>query len=184
LSDKLDYLLTDEFTDAAGFILPPAAMRSRLARLPAVRNIRTAIRHGEITQSVIQEFVSQQTAQYKKGEQLPGDLAIAAIGVALERLVTEFAEEYLHDLARLSLAEMPISIRVARECLKSRRDLPRIEKRTAQFGERPNAMKLARSFQLKSRSIVRERRHYTVQRFPLVSQILTRSKLNAPHACT
>ena len=44
-----------------------------------------------------------------------------------------FAEEYLHDLARLKRTELNNCIRVARECLKARYDLPKNELRTSQY---------------------------------------------------
>ena len=47
-------------------------------------------------------------------------MALAALAVVLERRTTEFAEEFLLDLAKLKLAEMPLCIRVARECVKHR----------------------------------------------------------------
>ena len=61
-------------------------------------------------------------------------LALATIAVVLERRTTDFADEYLCHLARLKLAEMPLSIRVARECLKHRaRSLTRNQIKTDQY---------------------------------------------------
>jgi len=131
-----------------------------------VDNIRKSVRHGEITPDDIKCFVSAQTDQFRKGEQLPGDLAIAAIGVAIEGLLTEFADEYLHDLARLSLAEMPISIRVARESLISRRDLPKLEKRTAEYSKLPRVKKQTLKFQVRP-AARREHRQFKTQKFPI-----------------
>ncbi len=57
---------------------------------------------------------------FECGKRFPYELALAAIPVALATRPTPFAEEFVLDLARLELAELPIAIRVAREACQER----------------------------------------------------------------
>src|SRR5271166_2085536 len=117
-SPLLEKLLTDDFSDSVGFILPPAPMRLVLLRHKDVTAVKAALRHGELTETMIRDFASALASEFLKGQPLRGDLALAAIAVVLEHWPKDFAEEYLCHLARLELPEMATSLRVARECLK------------------------------------------------------------------
>ncbi len=123
----------NEFSESLGFVLPPRAMRIALQRSRTVQQIAKAVRRGEISEQNIRAFVHLLTSEYQEGKGLPGDLAFAALAVALEQVPTDYAEELLCDLARLRLVEMMTSIRVARECLKNRYLLPKNEVRTAKY---------------------------------------------------
>jgi hypothetical protein len=129
----LSYLRTNEFADTLGFLLPPAALRIALQRSRAVREIATALRRCEISERMVRTFVNSLASEYQEGKRLSGDLALAALAVALKQIPTDYAEEFLYDLARLRLAEMTTSIRVARECLKNRYLLPRNEVRMSKY---------------------------------------------------
>jgi hypothetical protein len=85
------------------------------------------VRRGQVSDAMLREFVAEMMADFERGRQLPADVTLAALATALESSNADFAEEYLCDLARLQLAEMPMSIRVARECLKVRCGLPKNE---------------------------------------------------------
>jgi hypothetical protein len=133
MSPLLEYLLTDDFGDAVGFALPPAALRLVLHRQRPVRDIAAALRHGQVKEAEIRNFASALATEFHNGVPLRGDLALAAIAVVLEHWPTDFAEEYLCHLARLQLPEMGTSLRVARECLKNRYVLPRNQVRTDRY---------------------------------------------------
>ena len=62
------------------------------------------------------------------------ELALAALAVAVERRPTDFAEEFLHDLARPQIAEMGLAIRVARECLRHRTSVAVTTAKTRSLG--------------------------------------------------
>jgi len=113
-------LNAEEFEIEVGHILPAAAMRERLLSLPEVRRAIAALDEGALAENDIRQFVSTLMAEFSEGVRFPYDVALAAIAVVLEGRSSDFADEYLHDLSRLKLAEMPLSIRVARECLKYR----------------------------------------------------------------
>jgi len=126
-SSLLDSLTHANFQQSVGFILPPRAFRRVLLKNKTVRLLDEAIRVGQITEQAVRDFASSQAIQYKVGESLPGDIALAALAVALESNPAHFAEEYLCDLARLHLPEMATSTRIARECWKERCSLPKNE---------------------------------------------------------
>lgn len=116
----LDQIIADDFALAAGFLATPGALRRWLRRAPEVKAIREALRQEAITEDTLRRFVSSLLDDLHRGERFPHELAVAALAVVIESRATDFAEEFLHDLARLQLAEMSICIRVARECLKYR----------------------------------------------------------------
>jgi hypothetical protein len=133
MAKPLTYLREREFGDSLGFVLPPAAMRIALQRSPTVREIAKGIRRGEISEQAVRTFVNSLASEFQVGKPLPGDFAFAALAVALEQIPADYAEEFLCDLARLRLAEMTTSIRVARESLKYRYLLPKNEVRTCKY---------------------------------------------------
>ena len=141
----LKFLLSDEFSDSVGFILPPAPLRLLLEKSRVVRNIERALRHRELTEAEIRDFAASLSREFKPGEALPGDLALAALAVALERLPADYAEEFIRDLARLRMAEMPTSTRVARECLRQRREFPKNEVRVSRYPSPPKQAKKNRA---------------------------------------
>ncbi|HWE36573.1 MAG TPA: hypothetical protein VG406_08405 [Isosphaeraceae bacterium] len=130
LHPLLDRLKGDEFDLAIGFLPAPAALRRLLQRSADVRRVAGALRYGAITEGMIREFVASIVAEFRPGRRLDDDLALAALAVVLELRPTDFAEEYLHDLARLELAEMGTSTAVARECLRCRYAVPKHEARS------------------------------------------------------
>jgi hypothetical protein len=139
ISPLLERLRTDDFHFSIGFHHSPAAVRRSLLMSQDVRHVAAALRFGAITQSMISDFVSTVMSDFSRGCRLPNDLALAAIAIVLELRPTAFAEEYLHDLARLELTEMRISISVARECLKNKCSVPKHQAKSFTFpsNERP-----------------------------------------------
>jgi hypothetical protein len=116
----LDELTSDSFVLSVGFLSTPGTLRRFLLRSREVREVREALRQGAIDEDVIRAFVSRLLTGFRVGVRFEHEMALAALAVVLERRTTDFAEEFLLDLAKLRLAEMPLCIRVARECLKHR----------------------------------------------------------------
>lgn len=129
----LHYLQTDEFSDAVGFVLPPAPMRRTLQFNQSVREVQSALRYGSATDKDVQEFVAALLMDFRPGEVFQHDIVLAALAVALEHWQHPFAESYLLDLARVERAEFRCSFRVARECLKARYVLPRTQMKTTRY---------------------------------------------------
>ncbi len=112
-------------------------MRRLLRRTSEVAAVRQALREGAITEDTIRGFVSILVQDLRIGQQLPHELALAALAVALETRPTDFVEEYLYDLSRLRLAELSMCIRVARECLKYRTAVAQNKTRNFSLVEAP-----------------------------------------------
>jgi hypothetical protein len=121
----LDQLKSEDFNHSIGFLHTPATVRRKLQKCSYVRRMAAALRFGSVTEMMVREFVSAIMEGYSRGRRLPNDLALAALAVMMEIRTTDFAEEYLIDLARLRLPEMSTSIHVARECLKYRYAVPK-----------------------------------------------------------
>jgi hypothetical protein len=136
ISPLLERLKSNEFEVAIGFLHTPASVRKALLNSLDIRRLALAFRCGEVTDEMIREFVSSIVGGFSKGRRLPNDLALAALAVVLEIRPTKFAEEYLHDLSRLRLAEMKISTHVACECLRNRYLVPKHESRSFGFPRR------------------------------------------------
>jgi hypothetical protein len=120
----LGSLKTDEFAMGFSFISNPSAVHRALQRSKDVENLRLALRTGEITEETLRAFCASLLKDLEHGQRHHHEMAFAAIAVALETRPTPFAEEYVLDLARLELAELPIAIRVARKACQERLKLP------------------------------------------------------------
>ena len=116
----LGQLISDLFVVSVGTVLTPQTLRRFLLRSEEVRGIREALRQGAITEETLRGFIASLLADFRVGRRFEHELALAALAVVVERRPTDFAEEFLLDLAKLKLAEMPLCIRVARGCLKHR----------------------------------------------------------------
>ena len=128
--ELLERLKSEDFDLSVGFLLPPRALRSQLQARQEVQDVIAALVNGGLKEHTVREFVTSLMGDFQNGERLPHDLTLAALAVALETRPTEFAREYLQDLADLDVAEMSSSIHVARECLKRRATLT-IDQRSA-----------------------------------------------------
>lgn len=135
-SPLLNRLVSDEFTDSVGFVLPPGPLRRMLQLSADVRSLAAALRFGQVTKEDVREFVERLLRDFRPGELFRHDVALAAVAVALEHWSSSFAEDYLLDLARVERPEFRASFRVARECLKARAAFPRTQVKMARFGEK------------------------------------------------
>jgi hypothetical protein len=116
----LEQLKSDEFAVGVGFLSTPRSLRQFLTRSREVLAVREALRQGAISEDAIRRFVSSLMADFRRGERFPHELALAALAVALETRPSDFAEEFVQDLARLDLEELSLCVRVARECGQQR----------------------------------------------------------------
>lgn len=132
----LNELVSEEFAVSVGFIAAPATLCRVLSRTEVVRAIRRALQQGAITEDAIRGFVSGLLADFRVGQRFDHELALAALAVTQERRPTDFAEEFLHDLARLRLAEMSLCVRVARECVRRRSTVASHSNRVFELGSR------------------------------------------------
>ena len=106
------------------FIATPSALRRALQRSPEVRLIRESLKIGALDEEAIGHFVESLMTDLKPGMPFAHDLTLSALAVALDQRGTGFAEKFLEELAGLQAAEMSMSIRVARECLRAKSWFP------------------------------------------------------------
>lgn len=116
----LNALKSDDLAIDAVAFSTPVSLRRFLSQREEIAAARTALHQGAITEESIRRFVSELMEGFHRGEHFPHEEALAALCLVLEKRPTDFAEEYLRDLARLRLAEMGLAIRVARECVMRR----------------------------------------------------------------
>ncbi len=120
----LHSLTDDGFLGELGIVGNPRALRSLLRRSEQVQSVRDALASGQVKDESVRKFVEGLLQQLKPNQLFPYDLSLAAIAVLLESRATSFADEYLFDLARLQRPELPMAIRVARECAKVQSQTP------------------------------------------------------------
>jgi hypothetical protein len=116
----LDQLVSDEFCGRLFFVATPTALRRLLQRSPEIRSIRKNLEIGILDEETVSRFVNTLMSDFVSGSPFVHDLAISAVAVALEKRGTKFADRFLADLAQVQAAEMSMSVRVARECLRAR----------------------------------------------------------------
>lgn len=118
--ERLAALITEDFEVSVGVCGTTAALRHVLQKLPEVQALQTDLNNQTILVADIESFVTDLVGAFTPGVLCPYDMALAAIAVVLETSTTPFSEEYLSGLACLRLQEMPVSTRIARECLAQR----------------------------------------------------------------
>ena len=117
MTHQLKVLIEDAFEIAVGPCVTTPTLRRQLQRMPEVQNVRIALDSQVLSDDDLKSFVDQLMTTFQHGTRFPHDMALAALAVALESRPTPFATEYLSTLARFHLQEMPVSSRIARECL-------------------------------------------------------------------
>ena len=131
----LEALKTEEFDVEVGPALQPELLWKRLARTQQVKDLKTAIEAGGISDGDLASFVSDLTGQFGRGQRFPYEMALGAVAVAVEARGTRFAEEYLCTLAGLRLAELGVAPGIARVCLRHRSRQPTTEIRDLVLSE-------------------------------------------------
>ena len=126
---------SDDLHDAIICYSTPAAIRRVLNRRLEIIDIRMALQNGSLTDDEIRQRIVELMQGFHPGERFAGDLELAALAVAVERRSTDFAEEFLRDLASLRLRELILSAGIARLILHTRRDLAKNESRVIKLGE-------------------------------------------------
>jgi hypothetical protein len=130
-------LSSHDFRAKIGALTTPRASRRYLLRSPEVWAVRDAIRHGQISEDSIRSFADGLMEEFHRGIQFPHEVALAALATVLEQRKTNFAEDFLIDLAKLrKIAEMDIAPRIAALSLQQWHKAPKSVKRNASFESR------------------------------------------------
>lgn len=127
---ELDAIASEDFEIAMGARLPPKAMRAALLRVDACKDLLAAIEQRALTPVSLRAWVQDLLQSFKRGERFRYEAALSALAVCLEEVRTDFAAEYIRDLAELDIAEMTMCTLIARECLRERNNRPANASRT------------------------------------------------------
>ena len=133
MTNVLQNLVSDEFIASAGVVTSARSLRRHLTKSTFVDDLRSALRGGSISENDVREFVHSLMGSFERSVRFPFELALAALAIVLETRKTEFAEEFLLDLARLNISEMEFAPTVARESLRVWSRLPWYEEKSRQF---------------------------------------------------
>jgi len=129
----LGQVASDDFSISMGVVSSSHGLRRWLIKNDTVRALRRAILFGTITERAVRQFTDNLFIDFQRGTRFPHEIALSAIAVALENVNTEFASEYLNDLARLRVLEMPLAPRVAQICVSRHENLPKVKTREHRF---------------------------------------------------
>lgn len=114
----LNALSSEEFEAKIAFASTAPVLRKLILGTPEFKRIREDLRLRLLSESKLRSFVEGLVEKLEKGRRFPYEAALAAIAVVLEARGTDFAEEYLLDLARLRLQETRNASAVAHESLR------------------------------------------------------------------
>lgn len=127
--DKLSVLTTDAFIESVGFYSTPNGLYRALAKNEHVAQLQNAIESSEIAPNHIRTFVAELSSSFHRGQRFPHEAALAGICVAIEHLSNDFTEEFLFDLARVKVMEMPFAPKVAGTCVANLFQTPKTSDR-------------------------------------------------------
>jgi hypothetical protein len=90
-------------------------------RRSEVQRLRRSIVEEALSDDDVRLFLQGLLRSFTPAAHFHGDVALAAIAVALEPIATDLASEFIGKLSSLRVAELPLSPRVARLVVESRR---------------------------------------------------------------
>jgi hypothetical protein len=133
----LETIRSPDFLARLGYEPPADVMRLALKRTPEMKLFQQQYRAGEITDDMLQAYVDRLMADFRRGEKFRFDATLAFLAVAVESVISPFANRFLEALGSVRLVEMPLSPRVARTVLENRKELSANSRREF-FIQRPS----------------------------------------------
>ena len=133
MSDPLLQVFSDEFAVSIGSFPSAKALRAVLLKRTEVRDVKHAIAQGRIPDDRVRAVVNELMRDFRKGHVFPHEIGLCALCLALEDHKTETAEEFLLDLARLDIQEMPISPEFAKTSVRRWFRWPDVKQKVASF---------------------------------------------------
>ena len=110
--NPLQRLRSDDFLDEMFAFSSAEGLRTFLRTRPEVSDLRRALVSGELVERDVEIFVRELLGALSPGKKFTEEIALAAIAVAIESLPGGFVD-YLEDLGRVRIQEMPLAPRVA-----------------------------------------------------------------------
>lgn len=137
---NLNDLRSEDFLLKIGIATSARELRRFLLRMPEVVELRDRVKGGFISEAAVRAYLDELYLDFVRGQQFPHEIALAALAVAIEPLVSGFVDEYLTDLARLTIVEMQIAPAVARHCKSVREKLPITHQKLMSFTQPSQAV--------------------------------------------
>lgn len=129
----LEELTGPDFYVKVGPANSATSLRRHLPRTTTISALRDAFEGKALTESTVRDWTEHLLRDFVPRQLFAHDLAIAAMIVVVERVRSDFTDEFLYDLARLEIAEMPLSSAVARLAIHSRLQRPRSKRQEDSF---------------------------------------------------
>jgi hypothetical protein len=124
--NALTALNSEEFIARFYGFAMPGSLRTELSQDERVVAFVGLYRANLIPDEQIKYFAQTLLLDFIPGQHFAHTVTLAALAVGLEAFATEFAQDFLVELARLECAEMQRAIHVARICLKFQVRVPSI----------------------------------------------------------
>jgi hypothetical protein len=147
----LEPLANPEFANKALFASTTEALALVLENDGSVKDVSLGLQRGQLNARDLAELVNSLLQTYRKGELFSGDIAMAALAVAMKNYFGDYSEQFLGELGNLSAAELPRSTRVAK-FIQQTRSAVRYERKLLDFGAQLGAGSVAISAHIASRS--------------------------------
>jgi hypothetical protein len=161
--------MTDRLKETGELIATPEALREWLSRQPEVLETIDDIRAGALTEIEVSDCVDKLTNYFQRGTNFPWDIALASLCVAIERVPGIFYEGFLKDLAAVRVLEMPISPRVAAECLKQRSSMAQTDLLTVEMSAARRKKASDKRMQVETVTEVPSKTELTTEKFSLAA---------------
>lgn len=117
---SLTMLDSEEIAQIVFTIATPRGIYNILRAHRDVKAARQYLWDNTDVRREIEEFIRDRLVALRPKVYFPHEPAFCALAVALESLPNPAAEVFLTELAALRIAEMPLSPRIASQCLKHR----------------------------------------------------------------
>lgn len=127
-ANVLEFLASDDFVLSLGTYSTAESLRRGLLRSRHVRGLREGLARGRITEDSIRRLTGRLLLDFRRGESFRHETALAAIAVALETWNSDFACDFLIDLARTKITEFALCRRVAGLSARAWARLPKVTK--------------------------------------------------------
>lgn len=114
---------SEEIAQVVFTVATPKALCAILRTHRDVKAVRQYLWESTDARREIEEFIRERLVALRPKTYFPHEPAFCALAVALESLPNPAAEDFLSELSALQIAEMPISSRMASQCLQRRREL-------------------------------------------------------------
>lgn len=114
-----------ELEQTCALVSTASGLRKALKRSESAKRLYRAFALGTIPIDQVQPIVQEFTEQFQRGTHFQYEPELCLLAVVLEELDSDGAVNFLTDLADVSIAEMPMSPKVAAICLQNRKLRPK-----------------------------------------------------------